>query len=68
MTQMDAAQIKIAVDAILTRARLQVTPDEYERLLSLYPIFQAQSTGLRLAELHDREPAVIYPARPAPGR
>lgn len=62
---MNAAQIKTALDAILARAQLPVTPEEYARLLRLYPSFQAQCASLRTVDLRAREPAVIYPARSA---
>lgn len=65
MNDMDAAQIKVAVDAALAKAGLPVSPEDYERLLSLYPHLQAQCVALRLPELRDREPAVIYPASQA---
>ena len=56
---------KLAVDAVLARAGLSVTPEDYARLLGLYPALQSQAATLRLPELRDLEPAVIYPARPA---
>jgi hypothetical protein len=62
---MDSAQVKLAVDAVLARTRLPVTPDDYERLLGLYPILQTQCLNLRLAGLRDLAPAIIYPASPA---
>lgn len=63
MTDMDAAQIKLAVDAVLSRSGLSVTPEDYERLLGLYPALRAQAAALRIAQLPDCEPAIIYPAR-----
>jgi hypothetical protein len=63
MTALDAAQIKVAVDTVLDRTRMQVPPDEYARLLDLYPQLLAQAAELRLPELRNREPAIIYPAR-----
>jgi len=63
MTPVDPADTKAAVDAILARAALPVTPEDYVRLLSLYPALQAQAAALRVPELRDLEPAVIYPAR-----
>ena len=72
MTDTDVAQANIAVDAVLARAGLRVTPEDYERLVGLYPTLRAQCAALRLPELRDLEPAVIYPAafttsfKPAP--
>ena len=63
MTDIDPAQAKIAVDAVLARAGLRVTPEDYERLIGLYPILRAQCAALRLPELRDLEPALIYPAQ-----
>jgi hypothetical protein len=63
MTDMDSAQTRSAVDAVLARAGLRVTPADYERLLGLYPALRGQVAALRIAELPDLEPAVIYPAR-----
>jgi hypothetical protein len=63
MTEMSPAQTKAAVDAILARARLPVTAEDYDRLLGLYPTLEAQSAALRIPELRPLEPAVIYLAR-----
>jgi hypothetical protein len=63
VTDLDSAQIKLAVDAILARTRLPVTPDDYERLLGLYPILQTQCANLRVAGLRNLEPAIIYQPR-----
>jgi hypothetical protein len=60
MTDLNPAQIKLAVDGVLTRARLPVTADEYERLLQNYPYVQSQLAELRLPEARYREPADIY--------
>jgi hypothetical protein len=59
------SDIKAAVDAVLARTGLSVTPEDYLRLLTLYPALQAQTASLRIPELHNLEPAVIYPAQPA---
>ncbi len=56
------AQAQVAVDAIIARTGLPVTPEDYARLLSLYPAFQSQAAALRLPELPDLEPAHIYHA------
>jgi hypothetical protein len=63
MTSTSESEIKAAVDAVLARAGLPVTPEDYVRLLGLYPALQAQAAALRLPELRDLEPAVIYPAQ-----
>jgi hypothetical protein len=63
MTEMDSAQTKSALDAVLARAGLGVTPADYERLLMLYPALRTQAADLRIPELSNLEPAVIYPAR-----
>jgi hypothetical protein len=60
MTELDSAQVKEAVDAILARTALPVTPEDYVRLLGLYPALLKQAADLRLPELRDLEPAVIY--------
>jgi len=65
MTEMNPAQTKVAVDAVLARAGLNVTPEDYERLLGLYPALRTQAADLRIPELRGLEPAVIYPARSA---
>ena len=65
MTEGDAAQMKLAVDAVLARAALPVNPEDYARLLDLYPTLEAQRAALRIPELPALEPAVIYPARAA---
>ena len=59
---MDVTQTRTALDAILARARLQVSPSDYDRLLGLYPLLQAQTASLRIPELPDLEPALIFPA------
>jgi hypothetical protein len=61
VTELDNTQIKLAVDAVLAKAHLPVTPEDYERLLDLYPTLQTQCAALRIAELRTLEPAVIYP-------
>ena len=63
MTSTSESEIKAAVDAVLARAGLPVTPEDYVRLLGLYPALQAQAAALRLPELRDLEPAVIYPVQ-----
>lgn len=62
MTDMDPTRVKEAVDQVLARAGLPVTPEEYERLLRIYPILQGQLEELRLPEVRYGEPAVIFRA------
>ena len=52
-----------AVAAIVERDHLRLSPEEYERLVRIYAELQPQLAALRLPEIRDREPAVIYPAR-----
>ncbi len=51
------------VDALLALAGVRVEQEEYDRLVRLFPIIQAQLAELRIPEARDAEPAVIYPAR-----
>jgi hypothetical protein len=60
MTDFTPAQIKQAVDAVLTAARLPVSADEYERLLLNYAYYQSQIAELRFPEARYLEPADIY--------
>ncbi len=64
MTAASEPDVSAAVDAILSRAGLSVTPEDYARLIALYPALRAQAAALRIPELRDLDPAVIYPARP----
>jgi hypothetical protein len=50
------------VDAAITRARLRLSDEEYERLVRQYALIQEQMAALRLAEARYLEPAVIYSA------
>ena len=52
-----------AVAAIVERDHLRLSSEEYERLVRIYAELQPQLAALRLPEIRDREPAVIYPAR-----
>ena len=52
-----------AVAAIVERDHLRLSPEEYERLVRIYAELQPQLAALRLPEIRDREPAVIYPSR-----
>ncbi len=53
------------VDAIIARARLKLSNEEYERLVRQYAVVEEQMAGLRLADARHAEPAVIYPAATA---
>jgi hypothetical protein len=64
MTDMDPTQVKEAVDQILARNSLPITPEEYERLLRIYPILQSQLAELRVPEARHGEPALIFSAAP----
>jgi hypothetical protein len=50
------------VDAVLGRTGLSVTPEERERLITVYPMIAEWQAGVRLPEIRYAEPAVIYPA------
>ena len=50
------------VDLVLARAGLQVTPEERERLIRIYPSIEEWTSALRLPETRYAEPAVIYSA------
>jgi aspartyl-tRNA(Asn)/glutamyl-tRNA(Gln) amidotransferase subunit A len=56
---------KDALDAILERASLPVSGDEYELLLRAYPLIQDQLAQLRLTDVRYGEPAMIFRARSA---
>jgi hypothetical protein len=53
---------KDTFDALLARAQLPMTDDEYQALLAMYSVIEEQVAELRLAEARYEEPAVIYPA------
>ena len=63
MSDLSEAQVRGAVDAVLGRERLEVTPEDYERLLRDYPIMRQQLLELRLEEARYVEPAIVYSAR-----
>jgi hypothetical protein len=54
--------VKDAVDTLLGLAELPMIEEEYERLLRIYPLLQAQAAALRIPEVRYGEPAIIYPA------
>jgi hypothetical protein len=49
-------------DALLARAQLPVSGEEYERLLRLAEIVDRHRAALRIPEARNLEPASIYPA------
>ena len=51
---------RAAVDAILTRDKLHLSPEDYEWLVSLYDETQAQLQLLRAPSFRDAEPAVKH--------
>ena len=68
MSEMTPDQIKQAVDAVLSAARLPLTGEDYERLLRNYPTIQAQLAELRFPEARYLEPAIIFQPQRAPGQ
>ena len=62
MSDSETTQTRAAVDAILARAGLPTTPQEYERLVTIYPAIEAQLAEMRLPEVRNREPAMVYSA------
>jgi len=53
---------RAALDALLERARLPVSGEEYERLLRLSDAADRHMADLRIPEARNEEPARIYPA------
>jgi hypothetical protein len=53
---------RAAFDALLQRARLPVTDEEYERLLRISEVVDRHMADLRIPEARNEEPASIYPA------
>jgi hypothetical protein len=53
---------KETFDALLARAQLPMTDDEYQALLAMYAVIEEQVAELRLPEARYAEPASIYPA------
>jgi hypothetical protein len=62
MSDMTPEQTKQAVDAVLAAARLPLTSEDYERLLHNYALIQSQLAAVRLPELRNREPAMVFRA------
>lgn len=59
MTQAPSAA-RAALDAILTRDKLHLSPEDYEWLVSLYDETQTQLQLLRGPEFRDAEPASTH--------
>jgi hypothetical protein len=57
------ASIRAAVEAIVARERLRLTPDEHEWLVGLYANIQPELEAMRAAEFSAAEPAVVFDAR-----
>jgi hypothetical protein len=57
-----APSTKQAVDTILGLAQLPIDEEEYERLLRTYPHVREQAAALRIPEVRNAEPAMIYSA------
>jgi len=53
-----------AVDAILARTEIPVSPAERERLIRFYPLVRDWMEQLRMVEARYEEPVLIYPAAP----
>jgi hypothetical protein len=71
MTQSDKKEIAVTVDHLLAVAGLTVTETERDYFIRAYPVLRESLHYLRIPEVHDAEPALIYPALsypPAPSR
>jgi hypothetical protein len=53
---------RAAVEAIVARDRLQLSAEDFERLVSTYDELQAELVLLRPDKIRDVEPAVVYTA------
>ena len=53
-----------AVDTILARNGIPVSPAERERLIRFYPLIRDWMEQLRMVEARYEEPVLIYPAAP----
>jgi hypothetical protein len=53
---------RAAVEAIVARDRLQLSAEDFERLVSTYDELQAELVLLRPDNIRDVEPAVVYTA------
>lgn len=62
MNQMNAAEIRAAVDHTLKTAGLPVTDEERARLEASYPFMRTLAESLRIPDVRYGEPALIYSA------
>ena len=56
--------MKAELDTVLALAQLPMNEEEYQRLLSWYPLLREQAAALRIPEVRYAEPAIVYPAAP----
>ena len=61
---MSPEEAATAVDMILARNGLPVSPAERERLIRFYPLIRDWMEQLRMVEARYEEPVLIYPAAP----
>ena len=59
-----ADEAATAVDTILARNGIPVSPAERERLIRFYPLIRDWMEQLRMVEARYEEPVLIYPAAP----
>ncbi|GAA4998387.1 hypothetical protein [Actinopolymorpha pittospori] len=57
---MDPLSSAEAVKVLLATARLTVSPDEFDRLVGVYPLLRAQADGLYMPELESEDPALSF--------
>ncbi len=65
MTSGESVETSETVGHVLKRAGLKVTPEDWARLVRLYPLIERMSQQLRLPEIRYAEPALIYGAASA---
>ena len=51
---------RAAIEAIIARDGLRLSDEEFERLVSFYAETQAQLATLRLPDIGETEPAIVY--------
>ncbi|MFN8634760.1 MAG: hypothetical protein U0893_12965 [Chloroflexota bacterium] len=56
------SEARAAVEAVIARTGMQVSDEERERLVRLYPLVRERTEALRMVETRYAEPAIIYPA------
>ena len=62
MNALTEAEIRAAVDAVLTDAKLPVSDEERARLESSYLVMKQMAASLRIPEVRYGDPALIYSA------